>query len=105
MGRKEIIVNEDHRMKIVNLLKIYGYYDGVLVRDGNDKKYASGEILITDLIQNKKDYKELKQSINKVLDYCYENRFDEIESVMNYFYQVECRQIRKSYGSLFDKIS
>lgn len=105
MGRKEIIVNEDYRMKVVNLLKIYGYYDGVLVCNGNDKKYVSGEILITDLIQNKKDYKELKQSINKVLDYCYENRLDEIESVMNHFYQMECRQIRKSYGSLFDKIS
>lgn len=104
MSKKQIIVNEDYRMKIVNLLKIYGYYDGVLVCNGNDKKYVSGDLMLTDLIQNKNDYKKLKLSINKVLDYCYENRFDEIEDVMNHFYQVECCQIRKNYGSFFDKI-
>ena len=105
MSKKEFVIDDEFRMKVINFLKIYGYYDGILVRDGNDKKYVSGEILITDLIQNKKDYKELKQSINKVLEYCYENRFDEIEGIMNYFYQVECKPLLKSYGSLFDKIS
>ena len=104
MGRKEIIVNEDYRMKVVNLLKIYGYYYGILVIEGIDKKYVSGELLISDIIVSKKDYKELKLSIDKVLEYCYENHFDEIEAVMNCFYKVECSQIRKSFGSFFDKI-
>ena len=104
MNKKKMIVSEDYRMKVVNLLKIYGYYNGILVKEGMDKKYVSGELLISDIIVSKKDYKELKLSIDKVLEYCYENHFDEIEAVMNCFYKVECSQIRKSFGSFFDKI-
>ena len=104
MSKKEFVIDEDFRMKVINFLKIYGYYNGVLVKEGRDKKYVGGEVVLSDIILSKKDYKELKQSINKVLDYCYENRFDEIEAVMNYFYQVECLTIRKNYGSFFDKI-
>lgn len=104
MSKKKFVIEEDFRIKVVNFLRIYGYYDGVLVKEGRDKKYVSGEGGLENIILNKKDYKELKQSINKVLDYCYENSFDEIEAVMNYFYKVECSHIRKSFGFFFDKI-
>lgn len=103
MGKKEIVINYDFRMKVVNFLKIYGYYDGVLVRDGNDKKYSSGMFLLTDIITNKKDFKELKTGVRVVLDYCYENSYKEIEDIMNLFYKEECKEIRKMYGGFFDK--
>ena len=104
MKKKEIIfVDEEFRMKIVNFLKIYGYYEGVLVQIGIDKKYVSGELKLVDIIKSKKDFKELKMSVNKVLEYCYENGFDRIERVMNRFYQDECAEIRKLYGGFFDR--
>lgn len=103
MAKKEYVIDRKFRMKVVNFLKLYGYYNGVLVKNGMDKKYVNGEILIGDIIRSKNDYKELKMSINKVLDYCYKNCFDEIEGVMNYFYKVECAGIRQKYGSFFDR--
>lgn len=103
MSKKEFIVDEDYRMKVVNFLKIYGYYDGVLGKIGIDKKYVSGELKLIDIIQSKQDFKVLKFSINKVLEYCYENHFKEIEEIMNYFYRVECREIRDKYGNFFDR--
>ena len=103
MGKKTFIINEDFRMKVVNFLKIYGYYNGVLSKIEVQKKYVNGELSLLDIIQNKKDFKELKMSINVVLEYCYDNHFSEIEDIMNYFYKVECLEIRKKYGSLFDR--
>ena len=103
MSVKEFVINEDFRMKVVNFLKIYGYYEGVLGKNDIQKKYVSGELKLMDIIQDKKAFKELKMSINVVLDYCFDNHFDEIENVMNYFYRVECLEIRKQYGGLFDK--
>ena len=103
MKKEQIIVNDEYRMKIVNFLKIYGYYNGILVSLDYEKKYVSGELLLTDVIQSKKDFKELKMSVNKVFDYCYENGFKEIESVMEYFYKNECKVIKKHYGGFFDK--
>lgn len=100
---KKIILNEDYRMKIINFLKIYGYYNGILVNLEFEKKYISGELLISDIIKSKKDFKELKMSVNKVLDYCYANGFKEIENIMEYFYKNECKSIKKQYGGLFDK--
>ena len=90
-------------MKVVNFLKIYGYYNGCLSKIELERKYISGELLLRDIIQNKTDFKELKMSINKVLEYCYENYFEEIENIMNYFYRVECLEIRKKYGNFFDR--
>lgn len=104
MSKKEFIINDEYRMKIVNFLKIYGYYNGILSNIEIQKKYISGELKLIDIIQSKKDFKELKLSINVVLDYCYKNYFDEIESLMNNFYRVECLEVRKKYGSIFDKI-
>ena len=103
MGRKEYIINEEFRMKVVNFLKIYGYYNGCLSKIDIERKYVSGELLLQNIIQNKHDFKELKMSINKVLEYCYENHFEEIEHIMNYFYKVECLEIRKKYGNFFDR--
>lgn len=104
MEKKEIIlVDEEFRMKVVNFLKIYGYYEGVLAQAGIDKQYVSGDLKLTDIIKSKKDFKELKMSVNKVLDYCYENCFDKIEMIMNKFYQDECAEVRKLYGGFFDK--
>lgn len=97
------VMDEEYRMKIVNFLKIYGYYNGVLSKIDIQKKYVSGELKLSDIIQNKKDYKELKMSVNAVVDYCYEKRFDEIANVMNHFYRVECLDVRKKYGSFFDR--
>ncbi len=103
MEKKKIINSEEFRMKIINFLKIYGYYDGVLVQNGMDLKYVNGEVVLEDVIQNKKDFKILKQSVMKVLDYCYENRFDEIEMNIQYFYQDVCKGIRKKYGSFLER--
>ena len=69
-----------------------------------DKKFVSGESLLLDIILSKNDFKELKRSILKVLDYCYENSFDEIEKVMNYFYKDVCRDVRKKYGGIFERL-
>ena len=103
MEKTQIINNEEFRMKVVNFLKIYGYYDGILVKNGMDKKYVSLELRLIQIIQSKQDYKELKMSINKVLDYCYENNFKEIEAVMKYFYQNECLEVKKKYGNFFER--
>lgn len=103
-NKKMYVMDEEYRMKIVNFLKIYGYYDGILSKNEVTKKYVSGELKLSDIIQNKKDFKELKISINVILDYCYENRFDEIENIMNHFYKVECLDVRKKYGSIFDRM-
>lgn len=103
MSKKEFIINEEYRMKIVNFLKIYGCYNGILSKMDIQKKYISGELKLIDIIQSKKDFKELKYSINEVLEYCYKNYFKEIEDLMNNFYSVECLAIRKKYGSIFDR--
>lgn len=103
MSKKEFVINEEYRMKIVNFLKIYGYYNGILSKMDIQKKYISGELKLIDIIQNKKDFKELKYSINEVLEYCYKNYFKEIEDLMNNFYSVECLEVRKKYGSIFDR--
>lgn len=98
-----IVNNEEFRMKVVNFLKIYGFYNGCLVKNGMDRKYVSLELRLVDIIQSKQDFKELKMSVNKVLDYCYENGFKEIEMIMKYFYQNDCLEVRKKYGSFFDR--
>lgn len=103
MSKREFVINEDFRMKVVNFLKIYGYYSGALAKIEIEKKYVSGELSLVDIIQNKRDFKELKMSINAVLDYCFENHFEEIEHVMTYFYKVECLNIRKKYGNFFER--
>lgn len=103
MAVKNFVINEDFRMKVINFLKIYGYYKGILSKIDIQKKYINGELKLSDIIQNKNDYKELKMSIRVVLEYCYDNHFKEIEDVMNYFYKVECLEVRKLYGSFFDK--
>lgn len=103
MSKKEFIVNEEFRMKVVNFLKIYGYYNGELSKMDVQKKYISGELSLQDVIQSKQAFKELKQSVNKVLEYCYENHFEEIENIMNYFYKLECKEIRQKYGNFFDR--
>lgn len=103
MKKKSFVIDEEFRMKIVNFLKIYGYYEGILVKGGNDKKYVEGEVLLIDVICSKYDFKELKLSVNKVLEYCYENKFPEIEDIINYFYRVECLEVRKKYGNFFDR--
>lgn len=103
MSKKEFVLDEEYRMKVINFLKIYGYYNGALGKIGIDKKYVQGEATLVDIIQSKQDFKELKLSINKVLDYCYENQFKEIEDIMNYFYRVECKEIREKYGNFFDR--
>lgn len=102
--KKMYVMDEDYRMKIVNFLKIYGSYNGILSNNDIQKKYISGELKLNDIIQSRKDYKELKISIKLVLDYSFENYFDEIESIMMHFYRVECLDVRKKYGNLFDKI-
>ena len=105
MGKKEevLVIDEEFRMKVVNFLRIYGYYSGVLSDIATEKKYVSGELKISDIIRDKSDFKELKRSVNKVLEYCYENRFDNIERVMNKFYKEECASVKKMYGGFFDK--
>lgn len=103
MEKLELVIDEDFRMKVINFLKIYGYYNGILVRDGNDKKYVSGDIGINDIILNKKDFKELKAVVNNVLDCCYKNGYGAIEKVMKKFYKDECKILREKYGNFFDK--
>ena len=102
-NEKNIIIDEEFRMKVVNFLNIYGDYKGVLSHKDILKKYVGGELRIVDIIQSKKDYKELRFSIKKVLNYCYSNGFDVIENIMNCFYDVECADIRKKYGGFFDR--
>lgn len=103
MKKNEIVMNEDYRMKVVNFLKIYGYYEGVLVKNGTDKKYVSGELGILDIIRDKGEFKKLKMSVDKVLEYCYMNSLRAIEEVMKNFYLVECLEVRKRYGGFFDR--
>lgn len=97
-------MTEDFRMKIINFLKIYGYYNGILSKDELEKQYISGELELIDIIHNKCEFKELKMSINKVLEYCYENNFDKIAEDMNYFYKVECSPLKKKYGNFFERL-
>ena len=103
MEKVNLVITEETRMKFVNFLKIYGYYKGILSKIDIEKKYVSGELNIDDIIKNKKDFKELKMSINKVLEYCYDNNFGKIEEIMNHFYKIECKNIRKKYGNFFDR--
>lgn len=97
-------VNADYRMKVVNHLKNFGYYNGMLIKMDIQRKYISGELNLVDIIQNKKDYKDLKMSVKAVINYCNENNFDEIRSTMEYFYKYECMDIKKKYGNIFDRI-
>ena len=103
MGNKVYTIDDEFRMKVVNFLKIYGYYKGILSKNDIQKKYISGELKLIDIIQDRKSFKELKISINVVLEYSFDNHFSEIENVMNYFYKEECLEIRKKYGGLFDR--
>lgn len=103
MKDKVFNIDEEFRMKVVNFLKIYGDYEGVLVKDGNDKKYANGLVTIDNVILNKRDFLELKAGVNNVLDCCYENGYNAIENIMKYFYKVECKTVREKYGSFFDR--
>lgn len=102
--KNSIVVGPDYRMKVINFLKIYGYYKGILVRMDMQRKYISGEYKLNDIIQNKNDYKELKMSTKAVISYCYDNNFGEIARIMEYFYKVECLEIKKKYGSIFDRM-
>lgn len=104
MSKRVYEVNADYRMKIVNHLKNFGYYNGILVKMDIQRKFISGELKLTDIIQNKKDYKELKMSIKAVINYCNDNNFVEIKNTMEYFYKVECLEIKKKYGSIFDRM-
>ena len=103
-GNVSIEVNADYRMKIINFLKNFGYYNGVLVKMDIQRKYISGELKLVDIIQNKKDYKELKMSCRAVISYCHDNNFDDIAKNMEYFYKIECLEIKKKYGSIFDRM-
>ena len=103
MEKSKIVNNEEFRMKMVNMLKIYGYYDGALVQGSNEKNFLEGILSLDDIILDKKDFKELKCSVKKMLDYCYENNFDVLIREVNYFYQVMGKNIRKKFGNLFDR--
>lgn len=103
MGLKEFSMNNDLRMKIINFLKIYGYYGGILVNNEFEKKYIYGQLKLEDIIKNKKDYKELKASIKVVLQYCSDNYMKEMGELFNYFYKVECLLLKNKYGTFFDK--
>ena len=103
MEKSKIVNNEEFRMKMVNMLKIYGYYDGTLVKGSNEKNFLEGILFLDDIILDKKDFKELKCSVKKMLDYCYENNFDVLIREVNYFYQVMGKNIRKKFGNLFDR--
>lgn len=104
MASKVYVIDEDYRMKVVNFLKIYGYYDGVLSKNEIQKKYVSGELKLIDIIQERLEFRKIKMSVKVVLEYATNNYFDEIYSIMKYFYKVECLDIRKRYGNLFDKL-
>ena len=103
MEKSKIVNNEEFRIKMVNMLKIYGYYDGTLVKGSNEKNFLEGILSLDDIILDKKDFKELKCSVKKMLDYCYENNFDVLIREVNYFYQVMGKNIRKKFGNLFDR--
>lgn len=103
MEKSKIVNNEEFRMKMVNMLKIYGYYDGALVKGSNEKNFLEGILSLDDIILDKKDFKELKCSVKKMLDYCYENNFVVLIREVNYFYQVMGKNIRKKFGNLFDR--
>ena len=51
MGKSKspIVVGPDYRMKVINFLKIYGYYNGILVRMDMQRKYISGELSLDEL--------------------------------------------------------
>ena len=102
-GKIEVTV--DYRLKLINFLKNYGYYNGLLVKMNIQRKYISGELNLVDIIHNKHDYKELKLSIKAVLRYCHENGFDDLFRLVEYFYKIECLEIRKKYGGFFDRMS
>lgn len=104
MANKNYEINADYRMRIVNHLKNFGYYNGVLVKMDIQRKYISGELKLSDIIQSKKDYKELRMSIKAVMNYCNDNNFDEIGNYMEHFYKIECLEIKKKYGSIFDRM-
>ena len=59
MEKSKIVNNEEFRMKMVNMLKIYGYYDGALVKGSNEKNFLEGILSLDDIILDKKDFKEL----------------------------------------------
>lgn len=103
MSKREFVMDQDFKMKVINCLKNYGEYGGVLSNNEISKKYVSGEIRLVEAIQSKWEFKVLKAGVNSVLDYCYENSFREIEDVMKYFYKVECMEVRKKYGGFFDR--
>ena len=103
MSKRVFVVDEDFRTKVVNCLKNYGEYGGILSNNDVSRKYISGDVKLIEIIPSKWEFKLLKASVNSVLDYCYENGFNEIEEFMKYFYKVECLEVRKKYGSLFDK--
>lgn len=102
--KEKFEVNADYRMKIINFLKNYGYYNGILVRMDIQRKYVSGELRLVDIIKSKHDYKELKLSVKVVIRYCYENSFDELAKLMEYFYRIECLEIRKMYGGILGRM-
>lgn len=104
MNSSRIVANSDFRMKVINCLKNYGEYDGVLAKNDISKSYVNGDVKLIEVIKSKWEYKLLKAGINNVLDYCYEKGFREIEDFMKYFYKVECLEIRKLYGSFFEKL-
>jgi len=104
MSKKVYEINADYRMKVVNHLKNFGYYNGILVKMDVQRKYISGSLKLIDIIQSKKDYKELKLSIKAVINYCNDNNFDEIRNYMKHFYKYECMDIKKKYGNIFDRI-
>lgn len=106
MGKSKspIVVGPDYRMKVINFLKIYGYYNGILVRMDMQRKYISGELRLLDIIQSKDDYKILKASCKALLSYCYDNNYIEIAKIMEYFYKVEFLELKKKYGNIFERM-
>ncbi len=56
---ENLVIDEDFKMKVVNFLKIYGYYNGILSNLDIQKKYINGEEKIEDIIKNKSDFKLL----------------------------------------------
>ena len=101
--KKNIVIGSDYRMKIINFLKIYGFYKGILVRMDIERKYISGSLSLSDIIQNKNDYKELKMSVLAVIRYCNDNNYIEMIRIMEYFYKVECLELKKKYGNFFER--
>lgn len=85
MSKREFVIDQDFRMKVVNCLKNFGEYGGILANNEISKKYVSGEIRLIEVIPSKWEFKLLKAGVNSVLDYCYENSFREIEDVIKTF--------------------